>query len=160
MAGRSGAAACRYDTTGGWARDASLLEFTLLRKPATTVLNGGPLLGLGARLDAPRFRMRFGYEAAVPWWMLWSASVETDFRAMTTLVPGAEIASPNVWAFIPSVALGAGVPVQLRSAQAAVGGRIQLTASWPVVSLVMPIDFFPVAAADRWQVALFGQASF
>ena len=34
------------------ARDASMLSFTIVDRPGNTVLNGGPFVGMGDRLDA------------------------------------------------------------------------------------------------------------
>jgi hypothetical protein len=142
------------------AADASRLGFSVVH-PGTTLLNGGPLVGIGAGLDSGTVRGRLGYEIAIPWWVIWSASVETDFQGTTTIVPLGEVATPDFIVLIPSVGLGAGVPVQMRSgAGTYVGARMQLTVSFPVLSLVLPVDFFPGAPSRTWQVGLLGQASF
>ena len=87
------------------------------------------------------------------------ATFSEDFTGTTTLVPLGEVASPGVY-FIPSLGLGAGVPIQFRSgAGTHVGARMQLTLSFPVVSIVFPVDVFPGDAGNTWQVGLFGQAS-
>jgi hypothetical protein len=54
------------------------------------------------------------------------------------------------------------VPVQLRSgAPTLVGARVELTVSFPVVSLVVPFDWFPAGAGnEQAQIALLAQASF
>jgi hypothetical protein len=144
------------------ARDASTLSFTIVEKPGTRVLNGGPFVGIGDRLDAGQLRARIGYEIAIPWWVIWSASAETDFKGTTTLVALGEVASPDVLVVVPSLALGAGVPVQIRSGAATRAGvRMQLTVSFPVLSIVLPVDVFPGdASSETWQVGLFAQASF
>jgi hypothetical protein len=144
------------------ARDASRLSFTIVGRPGHTVLNGGPFVGIGDRLDAGQLRARFGYEMAVPWWVIWSASAETNFKGTTTLAALGEVASPDVMVIIPSLALGAGVPIQIRSGAAThVGVRLQLTVSFPVLSIVLPVDVFPGDSSDEtWQVGLFAQASF
>ncbi len=144
------------------ARDASILSFAIVGAPGTNVLHGGPLVGVGARLDAAEFRGRLGYEAAFPWWMIGSASVETNFKNAATFIALAEAATPDLFGFIPSLGIGAGLPVQVRSGAATlVGIRMQLTVSFPVVSIVLPVDAFPEAAErDRWQAGLFAQASF
>jgi hypothetical protein len=142
------------------AADAGTLRFDVVRA-GTTVLHGGPLIGVGAHLGAGELRARLGYEAALPWWVIYSASIETDFRNTTTIAPVVEVASPDLLVLVPSIGLGAGVPVQLRSGEATrVGARMQLTLSFPVLSLVLPVDVFPGATTDVWQVSLFGQASF
>jgi len=143
------------------AADAATLKFGVVTT-GTTVLHGGPMVGAGGRLGSGgAFRARFGYEGAVPWWLIWSASVETDFKGTTTIVPLGEFPTPDIIFVIPSIGLGAGVPVQLRSnAGTHVGARMQLTLSFPVLSMVLPVDVFPGASSDVWQVGLFGQASF
>ena len=94
------------------AREASTLSFTIVDEPGNLVLNGGPFVGIGDRVDAGQVRARFGYEIAVPWWVIWSASAETSFNGTTTLIALGEVASPDVFVIIPSVGLGAGVPVR------------------------------------------------
>jgi hypothetical protein len=143
------------------AADAGTLKFGVVTT-GTTVLHGGPMVGAGGRVGSGgTFRARFGYEGAVPWWLIWSASLETDFKGTTTIVPLGEVATPDIIFIIPSIGLGAGVPVQLRSgAGTHVGARMQLTLSFPVLSMVLPVDVFPGASSDVWQVGLFGQASF
>jgi hypothetical protein len=37
---------------------------------------------------------------------------------------------------------------------------MQATVSFPVLSLVIPIDVFPGTSNDTWQVSMFAQASF
>ncbi len=143
-------------------RDVTTLRFELVTAPGTSVLHGGPLVGVGSRFDTRGIRARFGYEVAAPSWLIVSAAVDTDFASVTTLAPLAEVASPNLLVFIPSVGVGAGVPVQLRSGSSPrVGFRGQLTLSFPVVSLVFPLDVYPGAPrGDVWQAGLYGQASF
>lgn len=142
------------------AADASRLGFSVVH-PGTTLLNGGPLVGFGAGLDSGTVRGRLGYEIGIPWWVIWSASVETDFKGTTTIVPLGEVATPDLIFLIPSVGLGAGVPVQIRSgAGTYVGARMQLTVSFPVLSMVLPVDVFPGSSSRTWQVGLLAQASF
>jgi len=143
------------------AADASTLRFGFV-KPGTTILWGGPLVGVGGRLDAKELRVRLGYEVAQPSWAIYSAAVETSFHGRTTLVPLAEAATPDLLFVIPSLALGAGVPVQLRSgASTLVGARAQLTVAFPIVSMVVPFDWFPAGtSADRFQISMMAQASF
>jgi hypothetical protein len=92
---------------------------------------------------------------------IWSASVETDFQGTTTIVPLGELATPDFLVLIPSVGLGAGVPVQIRrGAGTYVGARMQLTVSFPVLSLLLPVDVFPGAPSRTWQAGFLGQVSF
>ena len=143
------------------ARDASVLRFGTIT-PGTTVLNGGPFVAAGGRIGPAELRTRLGYEIAYPQAVIYSAAVETSFHGRTTLVPLVEAATPDILLIIPSLGLGAGVPVQLRSgAPALVGARVQLTVSFPVVSLVMPFDWFPGGTgSEQGQIAMLAQASF
>jgi hypothetical protein len=143
------------------ARDASVLRFTAIR-PGTTVLNGGPFVAAGGRVGPAELRTRLGYELAGPRAVIYSAAVETSFHGRTTLVPVVEVASPDLLVLIPSFGLGVGVPVQLRSsAPALVGVRAQVTVSFPVVSLVVPFDWFPGGAgSEQGQIAMLALASF
>jgi hypothetical protein len=143
------------------ARDASVLRFGMV-VPGTAVLNGGPFVAAGGRVGPAELRTRLGYEIAGPTAVIYSGAVETSFHGRTTLVPVVELATPDIIIIIPSLGLGAGVPVQLRSGEATlVGARVQLTVSFPVVSLVIPFDWFPGGAgSEQAQVALLAQASF
>jgi hypothetical protein len=143
------------------ARDASVLRFGMI-EPGTTVLNGGPFVAAGGRVGPAELRTRLGYEIACPRGVIYSAAVETSFHGRTTLVPLVEAATPDLIIIIPSLGLGAGVPVQLRSgAPTLVGARVELTVSFPVVSLVVPFDWFPGGAgSEQAQIALLAQASF
>jgi hypothetical protein len=140
---------------------ASTLRFGFVR-PGTTVLNGGPMIAIGGRLDAKELRARLGYEVGGPWWAIYSAAVETSFHGRTTIVPAMEAALPDILVLFPSLAVGVGVPTQLRDGQPAiVGARGLFTASFPIVSMVLPVDWFPGASgSDRWQVSMLAQASF
>jgi hypothetical protein len=144
------------------AQNASTLRFTLIAEHGTVALNGGPFVAAGGQLSPGDFRLRVGYEAAVPDWLVWSASVEANVHGQVTFVPLAEAASPELFLLIPSFALGAGVPVRVEAGGRTLAGiRGQLTMSYPVFSLVLPIDVFPTdAAGDGVQVSLYGQASF
>jgi hypothetical protein len=140
---------------------ASVLRFRLIR-PGVTLLSGGPMLGIGGRLDAKELRARLGYELADPYWLIYSAAVEASFHGRTTLVPVIEAATPDLAFIIPSWAFGLGVPVQVRSGEATlVGARAQVTVAFPFVSMVVPFDWFPGATGgDRTQISMMAQASF
>ncbi|MGD0524650.1 MAG: hypothetical protein ABSE49_05885 [Polyangiaceae bacterium] len=143
------------------ARDVSVLRF-FVGRGGTTLLNGGPFVGAGGRIGPAELRTRLGYEVAYPSYVLYSAAVETSFHGRTTLVPMVEAATPDILVIIPSLGLGAGVPVQLRAGEPAlVGGRLQLTVSFPVISLVVPFDWFPGGSgSEQAQIAMLAQASF
>ncbi|HEY3817952.1 MAG TPA: hypothetical protein VGL81_12315 [Polyangiaceae bacterium] len=143
------------------ARDASVLRFAVMQ-PGNTFLNGGPFIAAGGRIGPAELRTRLGYEIGYGRALIYSAAAETSFHGRTTLVPLVEAATPDIAIIIPSLGLGVGVPVQLRSgAPTLVGARAQLTVSFPIVSLVVPFDWFPGGAGDeRFQVAMLAQASF
>lgn len=131
-----------------------------VRVPSSGVLNGGPFVGLGPRLDASGGRLRFGYELAGPSYAIYSLAGETDFRGRWTIVPAAELATP--WLLlIPAHGLGLGVPIQLAPGESPrVGIRLQPSLGIPLVTFMLPIDVFPSATDDHAsQVALVVQGS-
>ena len=131
--------------------------------PGTRFSRGGPLVGAGPRLDRSELRARIGYEIAGPrTWLIHSLAAETSFAGRFTIVPAMEVASPNTNVVVPSVGVGVGVPLQLRSgAEPQVGVRAQLSITFPILTLFFPFDLYPESSgADRFQAALVGQASF
>jgi hypothetical protein len=136
------------------------LPFTV---PGATVLDGGPLAGIGGRLDVQELRARFGWEAGLSGGAaIGSLALETNFHSRATVVSLIEAALPNLMFLIPSLGAGVGVPVQWRSeGPALVGARIQLTMSFPLLSLVFPIDWYPAAPEGASaQTSLIAQVSF
>lgn len=64
-------------------------------------------------------------------------------RTHYTIVPAIEVASPSFILIIPSLAAGVGVPVQLHSSgPPSVGARAQLAMSFPLVSILVPLDVY------------------
>lgn len=127
------------------------------------IVNGGPLLGVGPRIAREELRVRAGYELSGPDYMIYGVAAETNFDTYVTAVATAEIATPNVLAIFPSFALGLGVPVQFRRAEPTrVGGRGELTLSFPLVSFLFPVDFYPVpsSSGSHWEGAFITQLSF
>ncbi|SEU28440.1 hypothetical protein [Stigmatella erecta] len=99
---------------------------------------GGLQLGVGARLGgASRFMARLGYQLAAPESFLHSLSVETDFREQLVLTPLTQYATPQLF-ILPSLGLGAGVPVQV------------LPEARPGVRLLVDLHLGPVGAAFSW----------
>ena len=129
-------------TTTVRAATADNLRFRLSRNPFP-IMHGGPLLGIGPRIGREELRARFGYEIGGPEALVYSVAGETNFRDYVTAVATVEAASPSFVFIIPSLALGIGVPVQFRKdAPTRVGVRGQLAISWPLVSLLFPIDVY------------------
>jgi len=128
--------------------------------PGRVILNGGPLVGAGGAFgDAHGLRLRAGYEVAGPAWMLYSIAAETNARDRFSGALLAEAATPDLAIIIPSAALGVGPVVEHRPGQTAAGARLQAASSWPVVTAVLHVDFFPGQSEPaRW--ALLGQVSF
>jgi hypothetical protein len=168
----------RFDPAGPWSRASAGGEtiararldpgaVATLRLPMTvpgrTVLDGGPIAGIGGRLDAKELRARFGWEAGLTGGgIIASLAVETNFSTRATVVPLVDAALPSLLLFIPSLGAGLGVPVQWRSdGPTLVGGRLQLTMSFPFLSLLLPVDVYPAAPeGGSAQTALIVQASF
>jgi hypothetical protein len=111
--------------------------------PPRVLLNGGVLLGLGGTLDDPRgFRARLGYEIAAPGWLFHGLTVDTDFTDELVVTPTWEAATSGVMVIIPSLAVGLGVPVQVKP-EVTAGIRMQLTLQWPFIGLVTTFDLYP-----------------
>ncbi len=138
------------------------LRFGLSYTPFPLV-NGGPLIGLGPRIGREELRVRAGYEFSGPSYLVYGLSAETNFREYMTAVASIDLATPNFIFLIPSLAVGAGVPVQLRKGEPTrVGGRMTLTISWPLVSFLFPVDYYPVAnsSGSHFEGAFMTQLSF
>ncbi len=133
------------------------MRFTIA---GSRLLDGGPVAGIGPRLDSPEARARFAWEIGGPPYVLYQLGFETNFAGRATIVPTIEAATPG-FIFIPSLGLGVGVPVQYVNGRVYPGGRAIVEISFPIVSLLIPVDFFPgLGAPDTGQVALLIQASF
>jgi hypothetical protein len=130
--------------------------------PGGMVEHGGPFVGIGGvpgSGDAAGFRMRFGYEMAAPWWVIESVSADVDFRGRVVVTPAVEAVSGEL-VFLPSMAVGLGLPVQILPTPT-VGGRILASLQYPFVGFVMAVDIFPAPAprATDVQVSLMARLS-
>lgn len=155
----------------GWTREGALVSATAgesaaeLRttRPAPVAVHGGPLIGIGARVNGEiAARARLGYEFAAPPWLLYALAVETDFTDRALIVPTVEAALPFVL-LLPSLGFGLGAPVHIDGDGARVGVRLQTSLAFPFVSVVVPFDIYPsldVNDPDFWQAAVMAQASF
>lgn len=137
------------------------LRFRLSYRPSP-LHNGGPLVGIGPRIAREELRFRFGYEVGLSSFMIVGASAETNFDEYATAATTLDFATPS-FIVIPSFSLGAGPTVQFRTHEPTrVGARSQLTISWPLLSLVFPVDYYPVAgsAGSHFEGAFLTQLSF
>jgi hypothetical protein len=114
--------------------------------PGGVAQHGGPFVGIG-------------YEMAAPWWVIESISADVDFRGRVVVTPAVEAVSGQL-VFLPSMAIGLGVPVQILPTPT-VGGRILATLQYPFVGFVTAVDIFPAQAprATDVQVTLMGRIS-
>jgi hypothetical protein len=104
--------------------------------------NGGPFIGVGAGFEPKaRLRLRAGYDLSSYEILAHGIAIESDLRQVL-VVPYTDVGTPNVLLFIPSVAFGAGVPLRVWP-DVRPGVRLQLTLSWPVLSIVGTFDAFP-----------------
>jgi hypothetical protein len=127
------------------------------------VHNGGPVVGIGPRIGREELRVRLGYEVGISSFLVLGASAETNFQQYVTAAMTLDAATPCVFFFIPSLAIGAGVPVQVRRGEPArVGARGQIGMSWPILSIVLPIDYYPVenSSGSHVEAAFLTQVSF
>jgi hypothetical protein len=130
--------------------------------PGDKIQHGGPLIGIGGVVGsgpAAGFRMRAGYEIAAPTWLVESISADFDFRNRLIVTPAVEAATPGLF-FIPSLGIGAGVPVQILPTPT-VGARLLGTIQFPLLGFVASFDVFPGLRPEegRYQVALMGRVS-
>lgn len=117
----------------------------------------GPLLGAGVGFGDRGFgvrpQLRAGWELLAKWVRVGgSLAAETDAREQLVLAPLFEGYSP-VFGPLPSVGGGLGVPVMILP-EVRPGFRVQLTLSWPVVSVVGNFDVYP--GGSGWTQALRG----
>jgi hypothetical protein len=131
-------------------------------KPQPAVIVGGPIVGVGGGwLDDGGRRLTVGWEVARPSWLLYSLSYETNVKDRHYIVPLVKAASP-MFLFLPSVGVGAGVPIRLHPT-ARVGGRVQIDAYLLSLGLVGALDVFPPlnsSSSSIVQFSLIGQVGF
>lgn len=138
------------------------LDFRL-HHDVPSVWQGGPTAALGLRFGREELRARFGWEVGLGRTFVLGASAETNFDAYVTPAALLEAATPSFAFVVPSLALGLGVPVQIRRDTATrVGVRTQITLSWPFVSFLFPIDVYPAesSSGSRVEGSFLGQVSF
>lgn len=124
---------------------------------------GGPFVGGGPRIARDEMRFRGGWEVGFGSTWIAGLAVETELDQFFTAAATLEAATPNVLILIPSVAAGLGVPVQVRRGEATrVGARAQLAVSWPLVTLVFPLDLYPAgnSSGSHAEGAAYAQFSF
>lgn len=125
-----------------------------LRDPPSPIVPGGVILGLGGSTGAfSGFRARFGYELALPRDLLWSLTLDANFKGTAFVTPTATLASPALW-FIPSFGIGVGLPVQI-APERRVGARVQLDVQMYILGFVMSLDVFPRKDGDPLTQATF-----
>jgi len=143
--------------------DQTLTVWLTLRAPAPSrhaFRRGGPVLGLGTRLDgsdAPdRPLLRLGYEASLYEYAFVSTSVETDLDSLyESLV--VDLASRNVAILVPSFRVGVGmVARQLGPRPADFALRLRVGASL-LIPLGGDVDFDYWPATQSWTVSLVGR---
>ena len=154
-------------------RETNIVELTLndsadllhlhVTLPSPVFRNGGVLLGVGGKVGNSRgLRARLGYEVAAPGWLFHGITLDTDFSDDLVVTPTWEAATSGApIAFIPSVALGLGAPVQIRPELTA-GVRIQLTLQWLLIGLVASFDIYPGLDTSRpefFQPAILAQVA-
>jgi hypothetical protein len=106
--------------------------------------------------------MRLGYEIASPSWAIHSITADTDFERRLVIAPNIEAALPHftLIPILPSLGVGAGVPVQIVPT-ATVGARLFGTFQLWFIGVVTSIDIFPGLSPEegQYQVFVMGRAS-
>lgn len=129
----------------------------------TTVLHGGPLVGVGGQPEPGDVRLRAGWELAGPDWLTWSVVAETNARDRMLVAGVVDASLPGIMLVWPAIGIGGGPVVGAGPRGAYGGGRVQATLSWPFVSFVVPIDIvapsFTTGSGPLVTVALMGQLS-
>ncbi len=107
----------------------------------------GPIIGAGVRLHAGTKRpwLRGGWEFMSLPFMAHTVAVESDLRRML-VVPTTEIGTPAS-VFLPSLSLGAGLPVRVFP-KARVGVRTVASLNFWLVSITGAYDVFPATGGD------------
>jgi hypothetical protein len=128
-----------------------------------TLLDGGPLIGVGGQPEPGDVRLRAGWELAGPDWLTWSVVAETNARDRFAVAGVIDASLPDIVVFWPAIGLGVG-PIVGGGPRGPYGGaRIQGTLSWPFLSFVLPIDIvapsFTTGSGALVTVALMGQLS-
>jgi hypothetical protein len=124
------------------------LRFRLSYMPPS-LHHGGPVVGIGPRIGREELRVRLGYEVGISTYMILGAAADTNFDDYVTTASTLDFATPCFLFIVPSLSAGAGVPVQFRRDVAArVGVRGQLGLSWPLLSLLFPIDVYPAPSSS------------
>lgn len=130
------------------------------------VANGGPFIGLGARVgsDDDRFRARFGYEVALlSHAVLAAITADIDSAGDVTIAPLIGVAAPFVPTLLlaPSVGIAAG-PAFALGPDSRVGLRAVATATYPLLGVDVSMDYFPASGASDSELvwAVLGRIGF
>jgi len=108
---------------------------------------GGPFAGVGTTTGGDAaLRARLGWEAAPRPWLIGALMAESDLRRRWLAGATLEATTPS-FAFIPSLSLGAGVPVQL-APTTRVGARFLSTVHLPIVGVAFTYDVYPGTANE------------
>jgi len=135
------------------------------RTRSSTLVDGGPFIGVGGQFSPGEVRLRAGWELAGPSALSYSLAVETNAKDRFAIAAVVEASLPNLFLFIPGLGLGVGPVVGWSSVAGAFGGvRLQASLSWPFVTLVLPVDIVApnfTTGTDKIIVgSLLGQLSF
>jgi hypothetical protein len=153
----------RMATTQADGARAGSLQLTFSVR-GTTVVHGGPLIGVGGQFEPGEVRLRAGWEIAGPEWATYAVVGETNAKDRFAFAATVDASLPNVLLLFPALGIGAG-PIVGNGPRGAFGGaRIQATISWPFLSMVIPIDItgpsFTSGSGPLVTGAILAQASF
>jgi hypothetical protein len=144
------------------ARDKANLTYRLAVNE-DIIHNGGPLVGIGPRLGRKELHTRFAYEIGILKSYMAAVQAETNFDNYVVAAPEITAATPNFAGIIPGLAFGVGAPIQFRKhVDPRAGIRFEIGFTFPIVSLAIPIDYYPVENSSHSHVeaAFLTQLSF
>ncbi|MCA9619013.1 MAG: hypothetical protein KC731_08325 [Myxococcales bacterium] len=137
---RDGRAVARLTIPPGGGAD--VLSFGFDDDPIP-IFHGGPMVGIGGVVGSgSELRMRFGWEFAAPEYLVWGVSADTNFTDRVVITPSGDFTLPHLFFVIPSLSLGAGLPIVV-TPNPTVGVRLESAITFFPVGFAASVDIFP-----------------
>ena len=114
---------------------------------------GGVVLGLGAMLEREQFRFRAGYEFAMPKWLLYGFSIDTNFIDDVVLSPTIVASLPTLTLLPFSLSVGAGAAFRVTKGAEA-GVRMTTTVQLLMIGFNATFDVYPGRSTNHLETTL------